>query len=185
MSIWFLKMATTARLELSDVTSHWQVNTSVCLANIIAYWTWMTGKSFYNKMGKRSGAFFFRKMLETTLGAEPCGVRSCMQTYLTVYRSKPCKHCALSFKWNACSSNYTYAQYIMALGLSCGAAVSAAIENDCFVCHRPSLSSDHLWCMFCSCKWRWSWQAIVKKTIGSGSAHSVQRETWMIILFRM
>ena len=29
--------------------------------------------------------------------------------------SKPCKHCALSFKWNAYSSNYTYARYVVAL----------------------------------------------------------------------
>ena len=143
------------------VTSHGPVNFSVCLANIVAHWTCMTGHFFYNKMRIRSAYIFSFS-------------RS----------SKPCKHCALSFKWNVCSSNYTYALYIVAHGLINSLlpllkTIVLSITVQILSIHA-SLCGDHL---FPQTKMVF---VIATKTIGSGS---VQRKTRarlrMIILFRM
>ena len=165
-----LKWLSESWLEIS--AGHWLVNFSLCPANIVAYRTCMTGKFFYNKIRIRSGFFPFSRS------------------------SKPCKHCALSFKWNACNSNYTDARYIAAQVLSRSLLpllktivlsitvqiLSISMCVAAYSMHWPSVM--HV--LFPQTKMI---LAMAKKTIGSGSANSVQREIRarlrIIILFRM
>ena len=144
--------------NIVPVSGHWPVHFSVCPANIVAYWTCMTCRFFYNKMRIRSGFFFsgkcWRLLWEQSL--VECVVADILNSkrLLTFHSgktrsSKPCKHCALSFKLNACGTELSSSL------LPLLKTIVLSVTVQLLSIFMRSLCGDHL-CMFCSRKRRWS-----------------------------